>query len=195
MSHFLIKGEKMPSSGRQIHLLLFPEDEGQVLQAIQEKFSEVKLVANVPWVDERTPPVRDSAGNCGTIATIWNPILHPRLPVGVGPNGIITGPGVGPVVQWVRSLEKNIGILECGRWAAGFNKERDPEMAYFVESLWRLLNRFTSNRMVRTRGAGLDAPAVAPERRFRVGEMAAERALQGALTLRAGAMYLRPDAP
>ncbi|MEV6738549.1 hypothetical protein AB0N14_17115 [Streptomyces sp. NPDC051104] len=183
----------MPSTGRQIQLLLLPEDEDRVLRAIQSKHPGVKLLAYVPWVDRGAPPVRESVDECGTIATIWNPALHPRLPVDIGSDGAIVGPGIGPVVQWVRSLEKTPGILESGRWAAGFDKERDPEMANFVGSLWRVLNRFTTNRMVRTRGAGLNAAAVAPERRFRVGEMAAERALEGSLTLRSGAMYMRPE--
>jgi hypothetical protein len=183
----------MSSTGRQIQLLLLPEDEDQILQAIHAKYPEVKLLAYTAWADEETPPIRETVGDCGTIASIWNPKLHPRLSVSVGSNGSITGPGVGPVIQWVRSLEKNPGILESGRWAAGYDKERDPEMASFVSSLWRMLNRFTTNRMVRTKGPGLEGVAVAPEHRLRVGEKAAERALEGSLTLRSGAMYLRPD--
>ncbi|MFD4602089.1 hypothetical protein ACFWPQ_29180 [Streptomyces sp. NPDC058464] len=183
----------MSPVGRQIQLLLLPEDEDRILQAIRGRYPEVKLIDYVPWADEETPPVRESAADCGTIATIWNPSIHHKLPVYVGSNGAVTGPAVGPVVQWVRSLEKVPGTLESGRWAAGFDKERDPEMASFVGSLWRILNRFTTHRMVCTRGAGVDAPPVAPERRFRVGRKAAERALEGSLNLRSGAMYMRPE--
>ncbi|MDH6131376.1 hypothetical protein P3T37_000745 [Kitasatospora sp. MAA4] len=67
-------------------------------------------------------------------------------------------------------------------------------MASFVASLWRILNRCTSNRMVRTKGADTNAPGITPERGFRVGMSAAERGLESSLRMRSGQMYLRPEA-
>ncbi|WP_406170052.1 hypothetical protein [Streptomyces sp. NBC_00996] len=183
----------MSAVTKQVQLLLLPEDEAHVFRAVRAAYPEVKLLADVPWGSADRPPARESVQDCGASASIWNPAVHPRLQVDVRSNGAIFGPGIGPVVQWMRSLEKEPGVLDSGRWAASFDKEKDPEMAKFVSGLWRILNRLTTNRILRAAGPGASSPGAAPERRFRVGEKAVEWALEGKLTLRSGGLYLRPE--
>ncbi|GAA2444915.1 hypothetical protein [Streptomyces glaucus] len=183
----------MPPVARQVPLLLLPEDEARLLRAIRDKHREVVLLDNVPWRSADEPPVRESIGDCGNIVTLWHPGIHPVLPVDTRVDGTVFGPSSGPVIQWIRSLRKEAVVLTAGRWAAAVDKASDPDMAAFVGSVWKVLNGCTTNLTARLAGPGPDAAAVAPERGVRVGEKAAELALQGALQLRWGMMYLRPE--
>lgn len=178
---------------RQVQLLLTPDDEDRLVREIRSKYPEVKFLSNVHWESPDRPPLRESVAACGDVATIWNPVIHPTLPVDVRSDGRIFGPSVGPVVQWVRSLEKVPGVLDAGRWAAGVDRSRDAEMASFIGSIWRILYRCTTNRMMRTAGACEGATEIAPERNFRVGDEAFKCAMENVLVLRSGAMYIRPE--
>ncbi|GAA2797041.1 hypothetical protein GCM10010441_22790 [Kitasatospora paracochleata] len=109
--------------------------------------------------------------DCGKLVSIWNSDTHPVLPSEIRTNGKIYGPQVGPVVQWVRSVEGPPGALQVGRWAASVD-QADASMAGFVKELWRLLTLHTFR-----------------EKGFFIGEGALALANSGEINLHAG--YLR----
>ena len=182
------RDQEQPDMQRVAEILLAPEDEAEIFAAARERFPELQVIDSVPWASADEPAVRESPVQCGFVASLWNPSIHPHLPSEVRTDGKVYGPQVGPVVQWIRSLEKTPGVLQGGRWAASF-PSTDHAMAEFVKSLWTVLTEHTSTDLARPGARGGDPE---PERGFLVGRSALERARRGELSLRVGYLQLVP---
>jgi hypothetical protein len=183
----------MAERQRQSEIFLLPEDEIELYEEIRRNFPNVKLVDNSDWLFADIPPVRESPSRCSRYAALWNTEIYPSLPVSQGEDGRIRGPQVGPVVQWLRSGLDNNRILQAGRWAATYSLDENPEMAKFVDRIWKILNSSTTNKLV---GAGpIDRPPVraSPIRSFRIGYRALEDAKAGAIQLASGRLRLLPE--
>ncbi|MEZ0090235.1 hypothetical protein [Streptacidiphilus sp. EB129] len=184
--------DPLPSEVRQVALLLLPQDERAVADAIMERYPAVKFLDSRPWEAESVPPIVGSINSSGSSLAIWNPEIHPVLPVDTRPNGIIMGPQIGPVVQWLRSCEIPSGSLNSGRWAATIGNGQSPEMSEFIKGIWDILMKLTRNELERLKKGSSNEDSVVSESRFRIGPMALERAMRGELKLVSGGMILRP---
>ena len=173
---------------RDAQLLLLPEDETALSQAIQREFPGVVFLDEKQWVDPEIPPVRASILECGRIAGIWNRDVYPTIRGHRRQSGRVDGPEL-EVVQWVRSLVREPGILHSGRWAYSLPESAAPEMLIFVDKIWRILFRQTTNRMRRSSAANPNAR----ERGFRVGAHAFRQSEEGKLQLAANALRLAPE--
>jgi hypothetical protein len=165
------------SRTKQIQLLLTPADEQRIADRIRAEFPEVAFVEQRGWVDPDVPPVRASIVECSSTAAIWDRSIFPVLTGARYPNGTVDGPSIGPVVQWLRSLERTPGVLSPGRWAASFSDRTPPAMRTFVNRLWRIAGQETSNDM---RWAEQDDT---PVKTYHVGHDALRACRQGTLTL------------
>jgi hypothetical protein len=175
---------------RQIEVLLLPADEERLAGAIQESYPGTVFVDERRWESADVPPAYRSVRDCGTDVAIWNPALAPVLPTSRRANGIIDGPQVGPVVQWIRSHLDRHGRLQSGRWAASTS---DPDMIAFAKAIWKLLNAQTTNKL-RVAGAVEFPPVLGrSERIFRVGREALEAARSGDLELATNRLRLVPE--
>ncbi|MFJ8062123.1 hypothetical protein [Streptomyces sp. NPDC096142] len=182
----------MPGEVRQVALLLLPQDEQAVVEAIIERYPAVKFLESRPWEAESVPPIVGSINSSGSSLAIWNSKIHPTLPVDIRPNGNIMGPQIGPVVQWLRSREIPSGSLNAGRWAATVGNGQSPEMSDFIKGIWDVLMKLTRNELERLKKGSYNEDSVVSESRFRIGPMALERAMCGELKLVSGGMILRP---
>ncbi|AGZ39031.1 hypothetical protein [Actinoplanes friuliensis] len=136
------------SRTKQVQLLLTPVDEQRIADRIRADFPDAVFLDQRGWVDPDVPPVRDSILECSSTAAIWDRSIFPALSGVRYPNGSIDGPTIGPVVQWLRSLERTPGVLSPGRWAASFSDTTPPAMRSFVNKLWKIAGQETSNEMV-----------------------------------------------
>ncbi|MFJ5233756.1 hypothetical protein ACIQBJ_28135 [Kitasatospora sp. NPDC088391] len=159
---------------RVAEIFLTGNDEELLIAAIRSRFQSVGIIDSIPWESGYTPPVRESISDCSKLVSIWNPETHPSLPSEIRTNGKIYGPQIGPVVQWVRSIEGPPGVLQVGRWAASVDQS-DSAMKEFVKELWRILALRTSK-----------------EKGFFVGDGALGLANSGMLNLRAGYLQVLP---
>lgn len=173
---------------RDAQLLLLPEDEIELSHAIQREFPGVVFLDETKWVDPETPPVRASILECGRIAGMWNREVYPTIHGHRRENGRVDGPEL-EVVQWVRSLVREPGVLHSGRWAYSLPESAAPAMFTFVDRIWRILFSKTTNRMRRASAVNPNAP----ERGFRVGALAFQQAQGGKLELAANALRLAPE--
>lgn len=183
----------MAAVTKQALVLLTQEDEIKLAQALVAKFPEVKFLDFQKWSDADAPPVCESVTDCGPTISIWNPLIYPILPTGSRSNGKISGPQIGPVIQWLRSREVRSGELQSGRLAASYSESTPAQMVDFVQSIWRILFRETSNKLVRVSLNADGVNVLAEERRFRVGAHAQEDALAGSLMLVSAQMKLMPE--
>ncbi|GAA2753358.1 hypothetical protein [Kitasatospora cinereorecta] len=159
---------------RVAEIFLTADDEELLISAIKSRFQSMRIIDSIPWERCDLPSTRESIADCGKLVSIWNSDAHPVLPSEIRTNGKIYGPQVGPVVQWVRSIEGSPGVLQVGRWAASVEKA-DAAMKGFVKELWRLLTLHTSR-----------------EKGFFIGEGALALANSGKLSLRAGYLHVLP---
>lgn len=173
---------------RDVQLLLLPEDELALTEAILREFPQVAFVDEVKWADPEIPPVRGSILECGRIAGIWNRGVYPQIRGRRRANGRVDGPEQ-ETVQWVRSQVRNPGVLHSGRWAYSLPESAEPAMVEFVDRIWRILFKVTTNRM---RRASAHDPNT-PERGFRVGVNAFLQSSDGDLVLAANALRLAPE--
>jgi len=178
---------------KRIEVLLLPVDEKRIEQAILDQFPGVKLLDNGEWSSVSEPPVRSSITKCGKFAAIWNPKVMPALTPTVRANGVIDGPQVGPVVQWIRCQARTPNILDAGRWAASNDTDHEPEMVGFVQAVWKILMRQTTNKLVRAGSLDFPPQRNVIERGFRVGPEALRRAQSGELVLASNSMRLLPE--
>jgi hypothetical protein len=132
---------------KQIQLLLTPVDEQRIADRIRADFPEAVFLDQRGWVDPDEPPVQASIVECSSTAAIWDRSIWPVLTGTRHPNGTVDGPSIGPVVQWLRSLERTPGVLSPGRWAASFSDRTPPAMRTFVNKIWRIAGQETSNDM------------------------------------------------
>ncbi|MER5791660.1 hypothetical protein [Streptomyces sp. NPDC001980] len=175
---------------KQAQILLLEEDESRIVEAIHERFPSVRFINNVPWISADAPPAHESLSECGSTVAIWNPVVFPELPVDVRSNGMIFGPQVGPVVQWVRSREITPGVLDAGRWAASWSDSTDPAMVDFIGELWKILQKYTSNKLRHVDAVSGD---MVSQRRFRVGPEAGAKAISGEIALVSTQSGLLPE--
>ncbi|MFI5932015.1 hypothetical protein [Actinoplanes sp. NPDC051494] len=165
------------SRTRQIQLLLTPVDEQRIADRIRAEFPEAVFLDQRGWSEPAEPPVRASIVDCSSTAAIWDRSVWPELTGVRHPNGTVDGPTIGPVVQWLRSLERTPGRLSTGRWAASFSDRTPPAMRTFVNRIWRIAGQETSNDM---RWTGDDDT---PVRAYHVGHDALRACRAGTLTL------------
>jgi hypothetical protein len=173
---------------KEVGVLLLPDDEQEVVRAVLREFPQVVFLDERRWEDPDVPPVRASVVDCGRIAGIWNREIYPRIRGHRRASGTVDGPEA-EVVQWLRSLERSPGTLHHGRWAYSIPASADPAMLGFVDRIWRILFKLTTNRMRRASARNPNAA----ERDFRVGAEAFRRAADGSLTLAADALRLAPE--
>ncbi|GAA2559985.1 hypothetical protein GCM10010435_34070 [Winogradskya consettensis] len=134
------------------------------------------------------PTVRESILDCGRISGIWYQGAYPKIRGRRRDNGAIDGPER-EIVQWLRSQVRSPGVLHSGRWAYSQDEFTDPAMVKFVDRIWRILSKVTTNRM---RRASANDPH-SPEHGFRVGSSAFEQSAAGDLELAANALRLAPE--
>ncbi|WP_238005272.1 hypothetical protein KZZ52_17180 [Dactylosporangium sp. AC04546] len=173
---------------RETEFFLLPEDEQAILDAILRDIPGAAVIDS-RWESVNTPLVRDRIADAGPIVGIWNRAARPMLAGCVRTNGRVETPYSDYVIEWQRSRPAAAGVLERGRWFTSMTVVDVPEMAEFVRSIWRILNRMTTNRL---RCASAADPQT-PERRFRVGPAVYRAARQGRLVLAADAMRLAPE--
>lgn len=178
---------------KRAEVLLLPEDEADVVEALRLHFPAIQLVDNRGWRSADEVPARASIAECGSMVALWNPDIVPHLPVNVRANGVIDGPQTGPVIQWLRSARRDGSVLDAGRWAAAVGTTTDPDMAGFVRASWRVLMSLSTNKLVRGGELGRTPQRLGAERGFRVGRLALEEALRGELTLASNQMRLLPE--
>jgi hypothetical protein len=165
------------SRTRQLRLLLTPADERRIADRIRAEFPEAVFLDQRGWVDPAEPPVRASIVECSSTAAIWDRSIWPALAGARYPNGTVDGPSIGPVVQWLRSLERTPGVLSAGRWAASFSDTTPPAMRAFVNRIWRIAGQETSNDMTWADQGDM------PMKTYHVGHDAVRACRQGSLTL------------
>ncbi|MGI5236691.1 hypothetical protein [Dactylosporangium sp. CA-139066] len=114
-------------------------------------------------------------------------VIHPTIGCSRRETGVVDGPAVGPVIQWLRCRLDDSGVLHAGRWAASFN----TDMTRFVADMWRIVVKKTTNALVRA--GSIDGPVCrnAAERRFHVGQHAMALATSGVITLASNRMRLQ----
>lgn len=178
---------------KRTEILLLPEDETEVVEALRVRFPTIQLVDNRAWQSVDEVPVRASIAECGSMVALWNPDIVPHLPVAVRANGVIDGPQAGSVIQWLRSVRRGGSVLDAGRWAATVGAITGPDMAGFVRACWRVLMSLTTNKLVRGGELGRTPQRLGAERGFRVGRLALEKARCGELTLASNQMRLLPE--
>lgn len=184
---------------RTIELILCPEEEERVAAAILDRFEGVRLLDGRPWVDQFTPPVEQEIGQCGPVALIWPSLITPELPVAVA-SGVVRGPQIGPVIQWVRSRrmdpsdsEPAVPVIRSGRWASSITASDPPGMKQFSDVLWRFFKKNSSNRIIRANPDGRPCSPVVKERKIWVGRATLEKAKRGELLLAADRMRFVPE--
>jgi hypothetical protein len=179
MALLVAKGSELVAGSRtkQMQLLLTPADEQRIAERIRADFPEVVFLDQRGWVDPGEPPVRGSIVECSSTAAIWDRSIWPTLAGARYPNGTVDGPSIGPVVQWLRSLERTPGVLSPGRWAASFSGKTPPAMRTFVNKIWKIAGQETSNDM---KWADQDDT---PVRTYHVGHDALRACREGSLTL------------
>lgn len=175
---------------RAANLLLLPEDEVALQAALTEERAGLKIVdGTAPWPAKTEPPVRDSVLEVGTLATLWDPEVLPALPRlrrGDTPN---KGMQAGKVVQWKRGGLSADDVLGPGMWTAVLKDGQDPALVAFIDSMWRVLLRFTTDYLVRW------IPSTGVEQRawgFHTGPHAFAAARNGEITLESGFGRLYP---
>lgn len=173
---------------RVVEILLSGQDEEELLRTARARFPSVRVLDSVPWASPENPPIRGSLRECSGLVTVWNPELHPVLPSRARSNGTIHGPQIGPVIQWIRSVESPPGVLQAGRWAASVNNSDKPMIA-FIKDIWKVLLSETSNALAR-RSIGSDE--LIPDDDFLIGRDALSRAQFGELQLKSGFLQLYP---
>lgn len=173
---------------RDVQLFLLPEDELAIAAAILREYPDVAFLDETQWVDPEIPPSRGSIIECGRIAGIWNRSVYPKIRGRRRVNGRVDGPEQ-EIVQWVRSRLGSPDVLHSGRWAYSFPEAVDPAMVAFVDRIWRILFKATTNRM--RRASAVDPNT--PERGYRVGASAFMHSAAGDLVLAANALRLAPE--
>jgi hypothetical protein len=177
---------------KRTEVLLLPSDEALIEDALRETYPQVCFIDQNAWENVEVPPVRRSIRDCGWNAAIWNPGVAPVVRGTERPNGVVDGPQVGPVIQWLRNRRRD-ERLEAGSWAASVDSGRDPEMEDFAKGAWRILQKHTSNRLV-SGGSFSRATAIGPPvRSFRVGPAAMSAAREGNLELASNQARLLPE--
>jgi hypothetical protein len=186
-------------STRTIQLILCPEEEGRIAAAILGEFEGVRLLDGRPWADSLTPPEEPGLDHCGPVALIWPSLITPVLPVAVV-SGVVRGPQIGPVVQWVRSRQaesdapqSSVPVIQVGRWASSVADIPPSGMKEFSDSLWRLLKGRSSNRLIRATPDGRPDGPVVRERKIWVGLETLEKAKKGELLLAADRIRFIPE--
>jgi hypothetical protein len=173
-------------------VFLLPGDESLIEDALRKLHPRLCFIDQRAWESVDTPPVRASIQDCGSVAAIWNPAVAPELRGHARANGVIDGPQVGPVIQWLRNRTGD-GRLEAGSWAASVDPEQNPAMEAFAKDAWKVLRKLTSNKLV---GGGWVSRAVAvgpPVRAFRAGPAALSAARNGELELASNQARLLPE--
>lgn len=189
------------SRSTQILLLLGPEDEEELFARVREKYPEVVLLEVRGWRAVDDPLIRYSPTECGPIAAIWNRALCSTVRGHVRSNGVISGPQVGlGLVQWLRSTHPpfmrnlNLGhVLMAGRWAASYHPLGEPEMAKFVAGIWRIVKKFTTNRLVVGGEIGREVELGRSVRDVWAGPAALDAARAGNIELAEGRSRLLPE--
>jgi hypothetical protein len=184
-----------------VSLLLVPEDEEAISRVVQDKYPGVKFLDYGGWVDPDVPPVAASISSCGRRVSIWPSSIYPVLPTTRRGDGKLLGPLVGPVVSWQRSWEDpafrkpgdEAPVLQYGRWDASFGASEQQEMTQFVDGIWRILKKATSNKLLRVPPRRQDENPWVPERQIWVGSRAMDMAIRGELILNADALRLIPE--
>jgi hypothetical protein len=177
---------------KSVELLLTVEDELEVERALLDAYPSVVFVDQLAWVDPNSPPARSSIAECSDDVTIWNTAIHPTIAGSRRDNGVVDGPEVGPVIQWLRCWLDSSGVLQAGRWAASFNTD-NTDMTRFVAEIWRIVLKKTTNKLVRA--GAIDGPVYrnVAERHFHVGQHAMALATSGVITLASNRMRLLPE--
>ena len=184
---------------RTIQLILCPEEEAQIAAAILSEFEGVRLLDGRSWADPLMPPVERRIDCCGPVALIWPSLITPELPVAIVA-GVVRGPQVGPVIQWVRSRQAysddsqlSVPIIRSGRWASSLADIPPAGMKEFSDSLWKFLKDRSSNKLVRAAPDGHPSAPVVRERAIWVGSATLEKARKGELLLGADRMQVLPE--
>lgn len=133
---------------RETDFFLLPEDEQAILDAILRDIPGA-VVIDFRWESVSRPLVRDRIADAGPIVGIWNRAARSILAGRIRTNGRVETPYSDYVVEWQRSRSAAAGVLDLGRWFTSMTVADVPEMAEFVSSLWRILNRMTTNRLRR----------------------------------------------
>lgn len=183
----------MAATTKQALILLTRDDEFELAQAITAQVPEVKFLDFDGWRVADRPPVCKSILDCGSIVSIWNPLVVPILPVGLRGDGKVLGPQIGPVIQWLRCSESGSRELRSGRLAASYDESTPRQMITFIEQVWKVLLRVTTNKLQRVQERAGEVKTVGSERRFRLGSNAKSLASRGSLTLLSGKMRLVPE--
>ncbi|MFK0250068.1 hypothetical protein ACIQUM_35665 [Amycolatopsis azurea] len=178
---------------KSTEILLLPADELLICEQIKIEFPDVEFVDERAWKSPTDPPIRNTVLECSLTATIWPTKIYPELSTSVRENGVIDGPQVGQVIQWLRSAVDSAGTLRSGRWAASNSISRDPDMVSLVKDLWKLLYRLTDNKLIRVPRVAGTASVGVPERRCRIGPHALSAAREGQVALAMSSLILVPE--
>lgn len=178
---------------KRTEVLLLPSDESLIEDALRKLYPRVCFIDQRGWESVDIPPVRVSIQDCGADAAIWNPAVAPDVRGLARANGVIDGPQVGPVIQWLRSHTAD-GRLEAGSWAASVDPDQNPAMAAYVRDAWNVLRKLTTNKLVGGGWVGRTVAAGPPVRTFRAGPAALRAAKNGELELASNEARLLPEA-
>ncbi|GAA1852161.1 hypothetical protein GCM10009751_05940 [Myceligenerans crystallogenes] len=161
------------------HIFLAPEDEAGLEAAIYDAWPGVRLIDTATHYGKIVPEI--NAPLDGKVAGIWNPDIFPTLAVRTREDGSSWTDDPHSLILWGGCRPKSTDGIRVGWWSTFpslGSAQAEVDFRIFVDSCWRIMMRLTHGGVVAHTKSGIKELG-----RYRIGEVARERALAGELAL------------